>query len=248
MRNIKYKFPPDNPMYELEMVFVEGTNNKPFLFGVEDNKQEININDFFMAAFPVTQGLWKHVMGNDANRSMAKDDNRPVEHVSWNDITGTGGFLEKINAGNILSEINKQFSTTEKLHFRLPSETAWEYAARGGKHWKDNFMHSGSNDPDKVAWYKNNSGNETHPVGQKAPNQLGIYDMNGNTWEWCEDYFIRDTNYIPKDGSPFLDGGSDRVLRGGCHHNGDIHCRVSNRYEIIPDAADGCIGFRLVLQ
>ena len=72
--------------------------------------------------------------------------------------------------------------------------------------------------------------------------------MNGNVWEWCQDYFSRDTNNIPKNGSPFLLQGSDRVLRGGCHHNGAIHCTVSKRYEIMPEASDECIGFRLAMS
>jgi formylglycine-generating enzyme required for sulfatase activity len=248
MNDIRYTFHFGGISHELTMIFVEGTGTMPFLFGVEHDKQDISIRDFFISKFPVTQALWKYVMGREVDRSRFKGDDKPAEHVSWNDITGVGGCLEKINAGTILSDINKQYVKNASLRFRLPSETEWEYAARGGKYWKDNFEYSGSNYVDEVAWYKGNSGNETHPVGQKAPNQLGIHDMNGNIWEWCQDHFIRDTNYIPKDGSPFSGDSTDRILRGGCHHNGAIHCRVDKRYEIIPEAADECIGFRLALQ
>jgi formylglycine-generating enzyme required for sulfatase activity len=130
----------------------------------------------------------------------------------------------------------------------LPSETEWEYVARGGKHWKDNFQYSGSNNIDEVAWYQQNSHDEVKEVGRKAPNQLGIYEMNGNVWEWCQDCYQRDTKKIPKDGSPFMSAGVDRVLRGGCHHNWAIHCTVSKRYEIGKDFKDNCIGFRLVFS
>jgi formylglycine-generating enzyme required for sulfatase activity len=86
----------------------------------------------------------------------------------------------------------------------------------------------------------------THPVATKAPNQLGLYDMSGNVWEWCED-MCTELSSVPSDGSPYLGPGSDRRLRGGCHHNWDLHCRVWWRYGIQQDAHDGCIGFRIVL-
>lgn len=85
----------------------------------------------------------------------------------------------------------------------------------------------------------------THAAGQKQPNQLGIHDMNGNVWGWCEDWFVRDEKLTPGDGSAYSIPGTDKVLRGGCHHNGEEHCTNTKRYEIMPDAFDECIGFRL---
>ena len=245
--NIQHTFHLDNVAHDLTMIFVDGTGDSPFLFGEEHHKQSIHIKDFLIAKFTVTQALWKYVMGAEESRSRFKGDDKPAEHISWDDITKAGGFLDKINTGDIISDINNQY--TKRLSFRLPSEAEWEYAARGGKHWKDNLAYSGSNNIDEVAWYKNNSDNETHPVGQKAANQLGIYDMCGNIWEWCQDHFIYNINYaIPEDGSPFLASSNDRILRGGCHHNWAIHCRADKRYAITRDAADECIGFRLAMH
>ena len=246
MDTIKYNFTIDNTDHGLEMVFVEGTHGKPYLFGTQNEKQEINIKDFFIGKFPVTNALWKFIMGRDKFHMNPEDDNKPARFVSWDDITCKNGFLEKINSGTVLKEIKKQLPGN--TIFRLPSETEWEYAARGGKNWKDNFQYSGSNNIDEVAWYQLNSYDEVKVLGQKAPNQLGIYEMNGNVWEWCQDYYQLHTTKIPKDGSPLITEGPDRVLRGGCHHNWAIHCTVSKRYEIGKEFKDNCIGFRLVLS
>jgi len=233
----------------LEMVFVLGTDGRSFLFGNNGERQAVNIKDFFLAKFQVTQAVWKYVMNEDDSRFDNKGDNLPATNLSWTDITTKGGFLARLNNSDIIKELCAQLQGKNKMAaFRLPSETEWEYAARGGDNWGDNFVFAGSNDPNKVAWYKENSDNHTWPVGQKAPNQLGLYDMCGNIWEWCEDYHTRDASLIPKDGSPFLYGGTDRVLRGGCHHNMAVHCTSTKRYEIIPEAADGCIGLRLAMS
>lgn len=233
--------------HSLEMVFVAGTPaNEPFLFGYA---QRVQIADYYIAKFQTTQALWNFVMDEDGTRFMYKGEQQPAEHVSWDDCQV---FMEKIN---------KKYNRS----FRLPTETEWEYAARGGRDWRDGFHFAGSNDMDESGWYEGNAGPYTdpamisrlknqakltvaHPVGQKKPNQLGLYDMNGNLWEWCQDWFVRDTNEIPKDGSAYQVPTSNKVLRGGCHHNGAIHCTNTKRYEIPPDSFDGCIGFRIVFQ
>jgi formylglycine-generating enzyme required for sulfatase activity len=170
----------------------------------------------------------------------------PLENVSWDDITQAGGFLDRINASEVRRQICAQLSAAD-LVFRLPSEAEWEYAARGGPHWRDGFRFSGSNDIDKVAWYDRRHGDHTQEVARKAPNQLGIYDMSGNVWEWCYDTYTDDVGRIPADGSAYVGEGNERVLRGGCFHNWAIHCTVSKRYQIDRDSHDGCIGFRLAL-
>jgi formylglycine-generating enzyme required for sulfatase activity len=195
----------------------------------------------------------------------------PAIEVSWDHVTGAGGFLERINKSAILAAAA---GSDARLRFRLPSETEWEYAARGGPHWTDGYRFSGSNDVDEVAWYGYRFSparrlvcralgwrvgwrltgrplrrRPTHPhdVAAKKPNQLGLHDMCGNVWEWCQDVCNDDLDAVPRDGSPCVGPGAERRLRGGCHHNWDIHCTVWFRYGITPDAHDGCIGFRLVL-
>jgi sulfatase modifying factor 1 len=264
--NLKYSWKADNFDHSIELVYVEGTNGSEFLFGEASERRPIEISSFFLAVVPVTQALWTHVMGGSNNPSRFRGDCKPVENVSWHDVTGPDGFLARINASNIINEIARQMRSTAKISFRLPSETEWEYAACGGSHRADGFQFSGGNDIESVAWYDKNSGGlreagfwerrprsnhqlgtKTHDVGLKAPNRLGIYDMSGNVWEWCHDSFIGDTNRIPSDGTPFLGPSSERVLRGGCHHNWDIHCSVTKRYAIVPEHRDECVGFRLAL-
>ena len=205
MNNINSIFNTGGKECALEMIFVEGTQGATFLFGEETDKKAISIKDFYISKYPVTQSLWNCITGNK-NNAHRRDNNKPVRQVSWNDITGKDGFLEKINSVN---------TANKNAVFRLPSETEWEYAARGGKNWPDDFLYSGSNDIDKVAWYQQNSNDEVKDAGLKAPNQLGIYEMNGNIWEWCGDCYDPDTNKIPRDGSPLNGEGSERVLRGG---------------------------------
>ena len=232
----------------LEMTFVAETPaSEPFMFGDE---QAIQIPDFYIAKTQTTQALWKYIMGDEENRSQYQHDDHPVEHVSW------------YEARDFITKLNQRFG--DRGTFRLPTETEWEYAARGGQHWRDGFHFAGSDDMSVSGWYEGNAGPYTdlamisrlknqakltqpHPVAQKKPNQLGLYDMNGNLWEWCQDWFVRDTSLIPKDGTAYQMPGEAKVLRGGCHHNGAIHCTNTKRYEIGPKFFDGCIGFRVAL-
>jgi formylglycine-generating enzyme required for sulfatase activity len=266
---LTYRWQDGGIVHELRLVRVAGTDGRPYLFGAGPNRRPVEVPEFHIGATPVTQALWSHVMGS--NPSARQAWRHPVENVSWNQVSGPGGFLERINASDILPALA---GDDRSLRFRLPSETEWEYAARGGPHWPSGFAFSGSNDPDKVAWYgprwtrahrsasrllgwrlawrlanrlRPRRPTRTHDVATKAPNQLGIYDMSGNVWEWCQDGCVDDLDAVPRDGTPWLGSSPDRRLRGGCHHNWDIHCTVWFRYGIAQDAHDGCIGFRLVL-
>ena len=194
---------------------------------------KVTLSDYYIGKTEVTQALWKVVMGKrkkyfglidvDNNPSEFKGDNLPVEHVSWYDCQE---FIKKLN------------SLTGKK-FRLPTEAEWEYAARGGSKSRG-YKYSGSNNIDDVAWYDGNSGRETHEVGTKRPNELGIYDMSGNVYEWCSDL-----------AGKFMTGlgiVSSRMYRGGSWGSRAWHCRSSNRGSCEPDYRNGGIGFRLCLS
>jgi len=227
------------------MVFVEGTHGVPYAFGENRSFASIEVPDFYIAAIPVTIQLWEHVMGGEGAEERAA---LPRLEVSWNHITEPDGFLARLNASPVREQLLAGLAVSASASFRLPTETEWEYAARGGKHWRDGFRFSGSNDIDAVAWYQDNSFNKPHPVAHKAPNQLGLCDMSGNVWEWCQDTFHRDVRQIPTDGSAAVGSANERILRGGCFHNWAIHCTVSKRYEIGREFHDGCIGFRLAVS
>ena len=162
----------------------------------ESPEHEVTVGGFWIGKYTVTQGQWQKVVGSNPS-GFKKGDNYPVETVSWNDAKE---FIQKLNG--------KNGST-----FRLPTEAEWEYAARsGGKAEK----YAGGSDIDAVAWYVANSGRSTHPVGTKAPNGLGIYDMSGNVWQWCEDIYDGDAYKKHQRNNPISNsGGSYRVLRGG---------------------------------
>jgi formylglycine-generating enzyme required for sulfatase activity len=257
--------------HQLVLAPITGTSGQPYGFGHGPQRHPVELADFFIGTTPVTQALWQRVMGE--NPAARPDPRCPAENVSWEHITARGGFLDRLNAGDVLSAVA---AGDASLRFRLPSEAEWEYAARGGPHWQEDLAFSGSNDPDAVAWYGPRwrladqalvdllgwragwrltnrlrkmlpRHTQTHPVGSKAANPLGLFDMSGNVWEWCEDVCTDELQAVPGDGRPYVGPGAERRLRGGCHHNWDLHCRVWWRYGIEPGAHDGCIGFRVVL-
>lgn len=189
----------------------------------------VTLNGFKIGKYEVTQEEWTAVMGSNPSyfSNCAKC---PVEYVSWNDIQT---FLQKLN-------------TRTGGKYRLPTEAEWEYAARGGNK-SAGFKYSGSNSLSSVAWYEDNSSLKTHIVGQKAANELGLYDMSGNACEWCSDWYDEDYYSISPSsnpGGPVL--GDFRVLRGGGWTANAEGCRVSNRIRGAPDHRYGDGGFRLV--
>ena len=185
-------------------------------------------NDYYIGKYEVTQALWQAVMGS--NPSHFKGDDLPVEQVSWNDCQD---FISKLNA------------MTGK-RFRLPSEAEWEYAARGGKKSRG-YQYSGSNTLGDVAWYEGNSGSKTHAVGTKQPNELGIYDMTGNVWEWCQDWYGSYSS-SPQTNPTGAVRGSFRVGRGGSWYHSARNCRSSYHDFDTPVSRGNYLGLRLILS
>ena len=185
-------------------------------------------NDYYIGKYEVTQALWQAVMGK--NPSKFKGDNLPVENVSWDDCQ------------EFISQLNRITGKT----FRLPTEAEWEYAARGGKKSRG-YQYSGSNDISDVAWYDGNSGNKTHAVGSKQANELGIYDMSGNVWEWCQDWHGSYSSSSQTNPTG-VKSGSYRVIRGEGWFSGARICRSSYRDGRLPYASSRDQGLRLVLS
>ena len=222
---------------EFKMVYVEGgtftmgATAEQGLEALEGEKpaHKVTLSDYYIGETQVTQALWKAVMGDKPSRFKG-GDNLPVEQVSWEDI------VEKF-----IPALNRKTGRT----FRLPTEAEWEYAARGGNRSKG-YKYSGSDNIDEVAWYAGNSGDKTHPVRGKKANELGLYDMSGNVWEWCHDWYGEYSSGAQTDPKG-PDKGSCRVLRGGSWFNAARYCRVSSRPDYAPDHRNFCCGFRLVL-
>ena len=220
----------------IEMVYVEGGT---FTMGCtseqgddcEDDEKPAHlviVSDFYIGKYEVTQAQWKAIMGS--NPSAFKGDNLPVEQVSWNDVQE---FIRKLNVQ----------TRTLSRYYRLPTEAEWEFAARGGTISRD-YMYSGSNTVDNVAWYSKNAGVKTHPVGTKSSNELGIYDMSGNVWEWCSDRkgaYNSNAQINPQGPS----SGSSRVYRGGGWINNAEGMLTRYRFSNTTDWRYRDFGFRL---
>ena len=233
-----------------EMVFVEGGT---FRMGAKDDDTEVyswekpahdvRLSSFYIGKYPVTQAFWETVMGNNPSRFKGAD--RPVENVSWDD---TQDFIRKL------------YGKTG-IKYQLPTEAQWEYAARGGKYWnKYPFKYAGSDKLNEVAWYDENSHDETKPVGLKTPNLLDLHDMSGNVWEWCSDKRTGGENYdrlIKESKKDPVTGALDnptgvvegfyRVPRGGGWLHSEWGYRPTLRGSDTPSNSYRDMGFRLAL-
>ncbi len=233
--NLTIRIPSGPP---IELVYVQGG---VFMMGSDNSEapdrekpaHKVKLSDFYIGKYPVTQDIWQTIMGN--NPSRFQGEKRPVEQVSWEDVQ------------KILVRLNQQ---TGK-NFRLPTEAEWEYAARGGI-YSQGYTYAGSDRLKQVGWYNENSNDQTQFVGQLLANELGLQDMSGNVWEWCQDWFSeeyyeecqkRGVVEYPK--GP--DKGSGRVLRGGGYFGNSLYCRSVDRDRRDPEDRLDFIGFRLVL-
>ena len=198
----------------------------------EKPDHRVTLSSFYLGKYPVTQSVWTAV--RESNPSHFKGDQRPVENVNWKDAQE---FIGKLN------------DLTGKP-YRLPSEAEWEYAARGSVLLKgEGYLYAGSDKLKQVGWYNDNSGSETHEVGLKYPNELGLYDLCGNVWEWCQDQWHENYESAPDDGSAWedRDEGPFRVIRGGSWFSYSRNCRVASRRNREPAYRNYFLGFRLAL-
>ena len=219
---------------QMNMILVKGGD---FLLGELDTntkwaKKEapchtVTLSDYYIGECEVTQALWREIMGN--NPSAQTNDNAPVTNVSWNDIQV---FIKALNERS-------------KLNFRLPTDAEWVYAARGGIN-KETFQYAGSDDVNAVAWNKENA-DKCHPVKEKQPNALGIYDMSGNAMEWCQNWYgkYKSESQINPTGP---EDGKYKVGHGGSWKGNKQYCYPSVRAYDSPSAKYNYLGFRLVLS
>lgn len=230
--------PSDKKTYTVNGVSFTMINVKGgyFMMGSSDSDSEaddrekpthkVALSDYSIGETQVTQALWQAVMGSNPSR-FTGDLQRPVEKVSWDDCQT---FIKRLN--QLTGE-----------NFRLPTEAEWEYAARGGS---AGYRYSGSNTIYDVAWYDCTSSNTTHPVKTKQPNELGLYDMSGNVYEWCFDWMGNYSSSFQNNPTG-PSSGSDRVLRGGMWLSSARACRVASRIGISPSSGSGSYGLRLAL-
>jgi len=190
---------------------------------------EVELDEFYIGQYPVIQSEWSALMSE--NPSRFRGERLPVEQVGWAEAAA---FIAKLNAAQ-----------AGERKFMLPSEAQWEYAARsGGKE----ALYAGGDDIDAVAWYEENSRGRTQPVGGRAPNRLGIYDMSGNVWEWCRDVYREDAyRFHPRLNPVCIQDGTDRVIRGGGWNLDAWSARCSRRFSYPVDFCGPSLGFRLVM-
>ena len=220
---------------ETQMVHVQGgtfrmgcTAEQGECYFAEKPVHEVQVSDFEIGQYEVTQEVWEAVMGENPSDFDGCPE-CPVENVSWEDVQV---FLEELKA-----RLGKEY--------RLPTEAEWEYAARGGRQ-SQGYKYAGSDNRDAVAWHDGNSGDKTHRVGEKRPNELGLYDMSGNVWEWVADCWHDSYEGAPSDGGAWASGEcSRRVLRGGSWFIDPWYLRSANRVGYPAGDRHYVIGVRL---
>ena len=262
-RNPKLKKGPDiKKIAGMELVKVEGgcfdmgcTSEQTDCGGDEKPVHEVCVDDFYISKTEVTYSQFKEFIQETSYKTDAEKrgysyiyDNgwKKKNGVTWkDDVKGNRRSQNEYNHPVIHVSWNDAKAFAEWAEGRLPTEAEWEYAARGGNKSRG-YKYAGSNDIDRVAWYDGNSGSKTHPVGTKQPNELGLYDMSGNVWEWCSDWY--DSDYYEdsrRDNPQGPSGGSKRVLRGGSWYLNVNDCRVALRGRLNPGNTSYDDGFRI---
>ena len=232
-KKTKSKLPADVSKVKPAMIFIEGGT---FSMGSDSSAADekpvhsVTLNDFYIGKYEVTQKEWIDIMGENPSDFPTLD--RPVENVSWDDIQL---YLDKlyIKTG---------------MPYRLPTEAEWEYAAKGGQLSKG-YKFSGADTIYDAAWIDGNSGKTSHKVGEKRANELGLYDMTGNVWEWCQDIYAED--FYKKSPAQNPHGpkvGTEYILRGGSWINAEFNCRMTERLSSEPTERFSNYGFRVVLD
>jgi len=243
----------DHYVEQSDMIFVEGGT---FEMGDHFNEgssnelpvHEVTLNSFYIGQYEVTQGEYAAVMGSNPAHNYGVGDNYPVYYVTWYNAVEYCNALsiqEGLTPCYDLSDWSCNFSADG---YRLPTDAEWEYASRGGVNWTDDYRYSGTTDNlGDYAWYSSNSGNQTHEAGTKLANQLDIYDMSGNVWEWCNDWYLSNYyNSSPVNNPTGPNSGSYRVIRGGYWSSDAVSCRVADRSFHYPGYSDYGIGFRIL--
>lgn len=237
------------PTTKMEFILVKGGK---FLMGGTGSydghpRHWVIVNDFYIAKYPITQGQWKALMNGKNPSHFKKGDNYPVESITWNDANDYISRLNKLGQGA----------------YRLPTEAEYEYAASSGnKAGAKPELYAGGRLND-VGWYSKNSEGSTHPVGEKEPNRLGLHDMSGNVWVWCQDWYdfdfcpnnnrrynSRPSPYYqisPKDNPKGPNTGTCRVIRAGGYGEPAEACRIRFRFSWKPNKTDTDLGARLVM-
>ncbi|MDR1277489.1 MAG: formylglycine-generating enzyme family protein [Treponema sp.] len=239
------------------MVLVEGgTFQMGSAKGRNDERpvHTVTVKSFYMGKYEVTQKEWQEIMETtaarqrdmaDKSRPLKGEGNCPIYYVNWYEAVE---YCNRLSLKEGLTPAYQGSGDTvicdfDASGYRLPTEAEWEYAARGGNN-SVSYEYSGGNSADSVAWYSGNSGSSTHPAGTKEPNSLGLYDMSGNVWEWCWDWYGNYTGEAqtnPAGTSP----GTTRVLRGGSWSNDAVYVRSAFRFSYTPSSRGSGIGFRL---
>jgi formylglycine-generating enzyme required for sulfatase activity len=224
-----------DPATGMELVLVKGGCFAMGGDGADNEKpiHEVCVADFYLGKYEVTQSQWTSLMGNNPSRFAGCGPSCPVESVSWSDVQ------------NFLRSISEKSGKT----YRLPTEAEWEYAARSGSAAD---LWAGTGDEARLgeyAWYGKNANETTHKAGQKKANAMGLYDMGGNVWEWCQDWYGEGYYKESPPNSPAgPEQGASRVIRGGSYENEAVNLRGANRNDAPADTKDANLGFRVLLM